>query len=382
MRFFTATEELQRAARLSRLLGDVISGFCNDDKFKGQDDLSDIRKISAKLTNYIDQAARGDRTADWFKREALVLRAELNRLAIDFAHKSDVETDISQIKITQNNKIVTGAEIKKQIALAGIEDSDQARYFLKIAHEILDKIDDISDFSNDSPYRSRIVRTIKPKPEHEQIVSSVLNYFSRILKMKGISENVKIKTESKGGEILFVVEFDPCNATVIDKMFYDYGDVVSGKMLPGDLFDSSAHALELKNKLEITELELKQTTQILHLEREGTSARISDLESEVEWLRKTFEKSIHQSDKLSEEIAKIAKQSSSSVRKNFDIILRRTENGLSESDRSLVERELVELAKREPKALKLLKTVIEKSVVSASSSQLGRWIDSVMRSIS
>jgi hypothetical protein len=308
-------------------------------------------------------------------------REALTRISKAHEFRSEELLKPTSIGVIDGGVVTTKDKISQQLSIAGVADSEYSQYFMKVAHDILDQIDAISNFSITNPYRSKLVRTIKPKQEHTQVVLSIMNYFSRVVSNKKVSGDVRVRTENQNGDLLFVVEFDPENSAVIDEIFYEYGQVVSGKMLPGDFMNSPANAFELKSKLEIAHLELRQTTELMHLARTGTAARIADLEKEVEWLRKTFETSIGRSDEMSKLVAEIAKDSSAALKHRLEIIIRRSLNGLSESDKPVIIGQLTEIAKKEPTLLKKIREVTEKSIIGAASSQLGQWITLVARSI-
>lgn len=80
----------------------------------------------------------------------------------------------------------------------------------------------------------------------------------------------------------------------------DYGGVVTGKISAEDFIEDPIEALALKNKLELAELELRQTRQILSFSQKNHQSeqmRVLTLEGQVQRLFSIVEKGLQSSDR-------------------------------------------------------------------------------------
>jgi hypothetical protein len=70
---FEPSNQLERAAELAELLDDMISAMSSDPRLSEIAQFEDLKKISKRLTSYIWQTIRGERSSDWLNMEALLL---------------------------------------------------------------------------------------------------------------------------------------------------------------------------------------------------------------------------------------------------------------------------------------------------------------------
>jgi hypothetical protein len=161
---FEGTNRLARAAELARLLDEIITAMSVDPRLGQYSQFTELKKISKRLTDYIEQTIRGERSSDWFNLEALAVRESLTRIANSQTFRNDKnQLNTAKLEVFSEGKISTKDEIANQLALIGIDDTEYSRYFLKIAHDILDQIDYVSNFSSNNPYRSKNSANYKAK---------------------------------------------------------------------------------------------------------------------------------------------------------------------------------------------------------------------------
>jgi hypothetical protein len=97
----------------------------------------------------------------------------------------------------------------------------------------------------------------------------------------------------------------------IEKALEEYGLVVTGKIQPERFFSDPFEAMALKNKLEIADLELRQTRKLLDFIRDNSQQRIESLEVHVNKLHSIIEKGLQSGDHVFGVIIKMAEQDKS-----------------------------------------------------------------------
>jgi len=135
--------------------------------------------------------------------------------------------------------------------------------------------------------KQKIIKTIEFPAEYKQAGISILNYFSQILQTKYPDTDAKIQIIQDGLLVSLIIEpTKEGEIKIIEKTLEEYGLVVTKRMPPESLFpDNPYEAMALKNKLEMTELELRQTRQLLSLTEKNYENKLSMVENEVAWLR-------------------------------------------------------------------------------------------------
>ncbi|MGJ5633262.1 hypothetical protein [Nostoc sp. CALU 1950] len=380
----TSRANLERAYRLAGLLVEALSMASSEITLNNieQKILHDAIKSAENVQLYLEQASTGERSSEWFAAEAIALKGQLARLTtrMRIGPKEAKFLEKPNTKISTEDKSLT--IIRQDLREMGVEDSEHSRYFIQIAQQVLEEIESITRYSEFSAVRSTIVRTIKPKSEHKQVVLSVLNYFGRIVEQKYKDKNIVVKTEQKDDEITFVIEMDAGDKGEINDALYQYGQVVLEEQDPSKLLPSMVQALELKHKLDMAKMELKHTTELLHTERYGYRNRIEFLEDEVSWLKKAIGDSLTLNNDLQAMLSKISTSKTSlSVQEALKFVIRRAFDGIEETDRNSIFEKLVDIQKSEPGVLEKLKNISETVFTHTTSSLLSNWITTVLKSL-
>ncbi len=212
---------LQQAFVLSQLLNDVLGQAFSGLNLSSQEKILFMEAVkSAKmLSQFLTQAIAGERSADWFAGEAIALRGQLTRLTTRISPSLDNKVrETPKIKLSGNGTDIS--VIKNDLKKLGIEDDEHTQYFINIAQQILDEIESFTKFSYSGYSKSKIIRKIKPKKEHKQVVLSILNYFGRIIQNKHEGMDVKVTTEQSGDEVIFLVEMDKGDKSEVEDTLY------------------------------------------------------------------------------------------------------------------------------------------------------------------
>jgi transcriptional regulator with XRE-family HTH domain len=157
----------------------------------------------------------------------------------------------------------------------------------------------------------RVERSIEFPPEYWEAGTSILSYFSRVLSIKYPSKKIKVRIEQEGLMLRMVIDTPTGEREEIEKTLEEYGLVVVGKMQPESFLSDPFEAMALKNKLEIADLELRQTRKLLDFTRANSQQRIESLEVQVNKLHSIIEKGLQSGDHVFGVIRKMSEQDKS-----------------------------------------------------------------------
>lgn len=136
--------------------------------------------------------------------------------------------------------------------------------------------------SHNSP--DRIHREIKFPPEYQQAGLAILHYFSEVLAQKYPDKPISVSIKQIGVRVVLEITTPDGTVEQIERVLEQYGMVVQGAMRPNDFLDDPIAAMRLTQKLELVKLELKQTREILQLQKDYSGARIKSLEDQISTL--------------------------------------------------------------------------------------------------
>ncbi len=160
-------------------------------------------------------------------------------------------------------------------------------------------------------YSSQLERSIEFPAEYRGAGTSILTHFSHILSIKYPDEKIKVRIEQDGLTIRMIIDTPDGEREEIEKTLDEYGLVVTGKMQPEEFMSDPFEAMALKNKLEIANLELRQTKQLFDFVKDNSQQRIESLEVQVEKLHSIIEKGLHSGNNVIGVINKMAEQDKS-----------------------------------------------------------------------
>jgi transcriptional regulator with XRE-family HTH domain len=157
----------------------------------------------------------------------------------------------------------------------------------------------------------KVERSIEFPPEYWQAGTSILSYFSHVLNVKYPCQKIKVRIEQEGLSLRMVIDTPTGEREKIEKTLEEYGLVVIGKIQPENFLSDPFEVMALKNKLEMADLELRQTKQLLAFTTNNNQQRIESLEVQVNKLHSIIEKGLQSGNHVFRVIKKMAEQDKS-----------------------------------------------------------------------
>ena len=227
---------------------------------------------------------------------------------------------------------------------------------------------------------SKIVRSIEFDPEDYQAGLSILSYFNTIVSQKYPDIKIKVKIEQEGSTVRMLIETPDGEKEKVEKTLEEYGLVVLGQILPENFLPSAYEVMALKNKLEISALELRQSKELFRLAESNNKTRIDSLDEQVRQLNVLLAEGLKGAHKSNDIILNILEnnQLTNEVASSIRLILSKIDEGIILSDEQDVKRILKDIQLSNPKVLYELKDFVRDSVVGVSGNFLYSWIVSII----
>lgn len=231
--------------------------------------------------------------------------------------------------------------------------------------------------------KQKIVREIRFPKDLTQAGVGLLTYFSKILEQKYPNIDVSVSIKQTGHTVTMTVELPDGSLDEISHTLTQYGLVLSNKASPEDIFENKLHALELKQRLRLAEIEVTQSREILALEKERSGERIDSLEQEVGFLRELVSKSmdtnLHVQQKL---IDSITEQVGTEYASENEKILNRLVKAISNNERVSTKIMLEDIHTTNPDLFsKLKKIVLEGAISGIVGNAAFSWIEEIFKSL-
>jgi hypothetical protein len=153
-----------------------------------------------------------------------------------------------------------------------------------------------------------VEKSIEFPPESWVAGTSILSYFSHILKVKYPDQKIKVRIEQEDFTLRMIIETSTGHREEIEQTFGEYGRVVTGKLKLEDFLDDPIEVMALRNKLEMAEMELRQTRELLDFTRDNNQQRIESLEVQVSRLHSIIEKGLQSNNHVFGVISKMSEQ--------------------------------------------------------------------------
>lgn len=166
--------------------------------------------------------------------------------------------------------------------------------------------------------RERLSRTLVFDPAHKQAAISILSYFGEVVARKYPDMDVGVRIEQQGTKITLVVETPRGELERIEQELSNYGLVVTGQVTPEQYLSRPGDAMMLRHKLEMAQLEIRQTKELLASERANFGARIESLESNVQFMRTMLDKAQYESAMVTAALRDIAASNTASIARQLD----------------------------------------------------------------
>lgn len=180
---------------------------------------------------------------------------------------------------------------------------------------------------------ARIVRELKFPAEYQQAGLSILNYFSAILDDKYPGIPVEVSIQQHQDRVKLVITLPDGSQDVVEKLLTEYGLVVAGKISPQEFIPDQLRALALQQKLELAQMEVRQTRDLLRLQEQYSSARIASLEQDVKNLYSLLGQEVTSRDELQRGFVQLSLQSKSDqLHQQLGILLERLGDAIESRD--------------------------------------------------
>ena len=153
-----------------------------------------------------------------------------------------------------------------------------------IRHHIL--LQELSYYQNNNPLL--IERSIEFPPEYWTAGNSILSYFSHILSVNYPDQNIKVKIEQEGLLLRMIIDTPEGTTETIEQTCNDYFMVICRQLPPESLLTDPFEVMALKNKLQITEMELRISRENFAAFKDDSRQRIESLEMQVNQFNSQF----------------------------------------------------------------------------------------------
>lgn len=112
-----------------------------------------------------------------------------------------------------------------------------------------------------------IERSIEFAPEHKEAGVAILSYFSTYVADKYPDKLVRVNIRQDRLTVKMQIETEEGDEELVEGSLVEYGQVVSGELVPNQVLKDELAIMRLEHKLEIAKMELRLTTQVLESER-------------------------------------------------------------------------------------------------------------------
>ncbi len=147
----------------------------------------------------------------------------------------------------------------------------------------------------------KIIRDIEFPPEYHQAGVSILTYFGTVLRQRYPDKKAKVNISQKDLTVTMTIETNHGDKETIEKALDDYGLVAVGQMKPEEFIKNPYHAMNLQHKLDMAQLELKNSLRIIQMQDRQLESLTDDtkaLTESTKELRKLLSKAFSQNNKV------------------------------------------------------------------------------------
>ena len=227
----------------------------------------------------------------------------------------------------------------------------------------------------------QITRSIEFSPEHYQAGLSILNYFGTLIRHRYPDIPVTVCIEQEGLAVRLIIKTPEGRREIVERTLEAYGLVLSGKMLPEELLSDPYHVMELKNKLELTQVELRSSQRLLQFVQHQSQERIISLEAQVVSLRQLVGASLQSlqvtqhhaqnlTDMLQPLLERLTEQHDTAVQQALRTLSDTVQRGLTPADEETVKGALTTIQDKEPGVLRQMLDLLGKGAITGASGKL------------
>lgn len=227
---------------------------------------------------------------------------------------------------------------------------------------------------------ARIVRELKFPPEYQQAGLSILNYFSAVLEDKYPGIPVEVSIQQYHDKVTLLITLPDGSQEVVEKVLTEYGLVLSGKILPEDFIENKVRALALQQKLELANMEVRQTRDLLRLQEQYSTSRIATLEQDVKNLYTLLERELSSKDELQRGFVQLSLQSPDNhLNEQLVLLLERLGTAIENRDRQHAQIVLEDIREASPDLFTRVSLYFyESATTGVIGSVAFEWIKSVI----
>ncbi len=222
----------------------------------------------------------------------------------------------------------------------------------------------------------RIRRTIEFKPEQTQAGLSILSYFSKVVKQKYPKSEVKVKIAQDNDLVSMEIRTTEGEIEKVQHTLDQYGQVVLGRITPESFLSDPLHVMELKNKLELSAMELRMTKELYENTKSLQHDRIKSLEDQVSQLHALVGSGVSQSSELhslSRALIRISSKDSE-IEKAVSVLIERISRGTYSEEDKLANNAISTIANRYPRLLEHIRDIIKGTIGGAGGNIAGSWL--------
>jgi len=114
------------------------------------------------------------------------------------------------------------------------------------------------------------------------------------------NQNIKVRIEQEGLLLRMIIDTPTGERELIKQTLNEYSLVITGKLPPESFLNNSFEVMALKNKLEMTQLELKMSEKLFAITSNRDRGDIVDLKTQVRELQSIIGKGLQSKDNKSD----------------------------------------------------------------------------------
>lgn len=180
---------------------------------------------------------------------------------------------------------------------------------------------------------AKIVRELKFPAEYQQAGLSILNYFSAVLEDRYPDVLVGVSIQQYQDKVTLLITLPDGSQEIVEKLLTDYGLVVAGKLSARELMSNDVRALALQQKLELAQMEVRQTRDLLKLQEKYATGRIESLEQDVKNLYSLLGRELASKDELQRGFIELSLQSQNDqLKQQLSLLLGRLGDAIEHRD--------------------------------------------------
>lgn len=229
---------------------------------------------------------------------------------------------------------------------------------------------------------AKIVRELKFPPEYQQAGLSILNYFSAVLEDKYPGIPVEVSIQQYHDKVTLLITLPDGSQDVVEKVLTEYALVVAGKVSPQEFIPNQMRALALQQKLELAQMEVRQTRDLLRLQEQYSSARIEALEQDVNNLYSLLGRELTSRDELQRGFIRLSTQGKSDqLHQQLGVLLERLGDAIENRNEQHATVLLEDIREADPDLFSRISIYLyEAAATGAIGSYAFDWIKAILNS--